>query len=196
MKIVNFLLNGKKANVVPTYKKNDNHLVKNYCSILLLPIFGKIFERLIYNKLFNFFQENNLISPNQCGFEPGDSCTNQLLTITHEIYKSIDDGYELRGVFLDISKAFDKVWHKGHIYKLKQNGISRKSLNLIIDFLSNRKQRVVLNGKYSSWTNVETGIPQGSILGPLFFLIYINDLFDNLVTNPKLFADFSIFYCS
>ena len=189
MKIVNFLLNGKKANVVPTYKKNDNHLVKTYCSILLLPIFNKIFERLIYNKLFNFFQENNLISPNQCGFEPGDSCTNQLLAITHEIYKSIDDGYELRGVFLDISKAFDKVWHKGHIYKLKQNGISRKSLNLIIDFLSNRKQRVVLNGKYSSWTNIEAGVPQGSILGPLLFLIYINDLSDNLITNPKLFAD-------
>ena len=93
------------------------------------------------------------------------------MAITHEIYKSIDDGYELRGVFLDISKAFDKVWHKGHIYKLKQNGISRKSLNLIIDFLSNRKQRVVLNGKYSSWTNIEAGVPQGSILGSLFFLI-------------------------
>ena len=107
------------------------------------------------------------------------------MAITYEIYKSFDDEYEVRGVFLDISKAFDKVWHKGHIYKLKQNGISRKSLNLIIDFLSNRKQRVVLNGKYSSWTNVETGIPQGSILGPLFFLIYINDLSDNLITNPN-----------
>ena len=95
----------------------------------------------------------------------------------------------MRGVLLHISKASDKVWHKGLIYKLKQNGISGKLLNLIIDFLSNRKQRVVLNGKYSSWTNVETGIPQGSILGPLFFLIYINDLSDNLITNPKLFAD-------
>ena len=77
----------------------------------------------------------------------------------------------MRGVFLDISKSFDKVWHKGLIYKLKQNGISGKLLNLIIDFLSNRKQRVVLNGKYSSWTNIEAGVPQGSILGSLFFLI-------------------------
>ena len=111
------------------------------------------------------------------------------MAITHEIYKSFDNRYEVRGVLLDISKASDKVWHKGLIYKLKQNGISGKLLNLIIDFLSNRKQRVVLNGKYSSWTNVETGIPQGSILGPLFFLIYINDLSDNLITNPKLFAD-------
>ena len=95
----------------------------------------------------------------------------------------------MRGVFLDISKAFDKVWFKGLIYKLKQNGISGKLLSLITDFLSNRKQRVVLNGKYSSWTNIEAGVPQGSILGPLLFLIYINDLSDNLITNPKLFAD-------
>ena len=111
------------------------------------------------------------------------------MAIAHEIYKSFDNGYEVRGVFLDISKAFDKVWHKGLIYKLKQNGISGKLLNLIIDFLSNRKQRVVLNGKYSSWTNFEARVPQGSILRPLFFLIYINDLSDNLITNPKLFAD-------
>ena len=95
----------------------------------------------------------------------------------------------MSGVLLDISKAFDKVWHKDLIYKLKQNGISGKLLNLIIDFLSNRKQRVVLNGKYPSWTNIEAGVPQGSILEPLFFLIYINDLSDNLITNPKLFAD-------
>ena len=95
----------------------------------------------------------------------------------------------MRGVLLDISKAFNKVWHKGLIYKLKQNGISGKLLNLIIDFLSNRKQRVVLNGKYSSWTNIEARVAQGSILRPLFFLIYINDLSDNLITNPKLFAD-------
>ena len=73
------------------------------------------------------------------------------MTVTHEIYKSFDDGYEVRGVFLDISKPFNKVWHKGLIYKLKQNGISEKLVNLIINFLSNGKQRVVLNGKYSSW---------------------------------------------
>ena len=100
------------------------------------------------------------------------------MAITHEINKSLDNGCEVRAVFLDISKAFDKVWHKGLIYKLKQNGISGKLLNLIIDFLSNRNQRVVLNGKYSSWTNIEAGVPQGSILGPLFFLIYFNDLYD------------------
>ena len=83
----------KKASVVLIFKKYDKQLVKNYRPISLLPICGKIFERLIYNKLLHFFQGNNLISPNQSGFKPGDSCTNQLLAITHEIYKSFDDGY-------------------------------------------------------------------------------------------------------
>ena len=100
------------------------------------------------------------------------------------------------GVFLDISKAFDKVWHNGLIYKLKQNGVSGNLLNLIIDFLDPRKQRVVLNGQYSAWASAKAGVPQGSILGPLFFLIFINDLSDNLVSNPKLFADdTSLFGC-
>ena len=89
--------------------------------------------------MFKFFTSNNLISPNQSGFKPGDSCINQLLSITHEIYKSFDDGLEVRGVFLDISKAFDKVWHEGLIFKLKQNGISGDLLQILSDFLSNRK---------------------------------------------------------
>ena len=110
-------------------------------------------------------------------------------SITHEIYKSFDEGLEVRGVFLDISKAFDKVWHEGLIFKLKQNGISGNLLQILSDFLSNRKQRVVLNGQNSSWANVHVGVPQGSILGPLLFLIYINDLADNLSSNVKLFAD-------
>ena len=96
--------------------------------------------------MFKSFTSNNLISPNQSGFKPGDSCINQLLSITHEIYKSFDDGLEVRGVFLDISKAFDKIWHEGLIFKLKQNGISGKLLQILSDFLSNRKQRIVLNG--------------------------------------------------
>ena len=125
----------------------------------LLPICGKIFERLIYNSLFDFFIANELISPNQSGFKPGDSCINQLLSITHKIYKSFDDGYEVRGIFLYISKAFDKVWHNGLIYKLKQNGVSGNLLNSIIDFLDTRKQRVVLNGQYSSWASVKAGVP-------------------------------------
>ena len=139
--------------------------------------------------MFEFFTENELISQNQSGFKPGDSYISQLLCITHDIYQSLDDGLETRAVFLDISKAFDKVWHEGLLFKLKQNGKSSNLLNVITDFLYQRKQRVVLNGQHSSWTNVHAGVPQGSILGPLFFLIYINDFSDGLTPNPKLFAD-------
>ena len=131
-------------------------------------------------KCLNFFIENELISPNQSGFKPGDSCINQLLAITHEIYKSFDDGFEVRGVFLDISKAFDKVWHEGLIFKLKQNGISGNLLNLLCDFLRNRKQKVLLNWYVSDWSDVRTDAPQGSIYDPLLFLIYINDLPEGL----------------
>ena len=139
--------------------------------------------------MFGFFIENDLISQYQSGFKPGDSCINQLLSITHEIYQSFDEGFDVRSVFLDISKAFDKVWHDGLIFKLKQNGISGNLLNLLSNFLRNRKQRVVLNGQTSSWADVNAGVPQGSILGPLLFLIYINDLADGLSSNAKLFAD-------
>ena len=136
----------------------------------------------MFNEMFNFFIENKLISSNQSGFKPGDSCINQLLSITHEIYKSFDVGLEVRSAFLDISKAFHKVWHDGIIYKLTQNGISGNLLNLLDDFLKERKQRVVLNGQLSTWKNINAGVPQGSILGPLF-LIYINDLTEGLTTN-------------
>ena len=139
--------------------------------------------------MFEFFTANNLISKNQLDFRPGDSCINQLLSITHEIYQSFDDNLEVRAVFLDISKAFDKVWHKGLIFKLKQNGISDNILNIITDFLSSRKQQVVLNGQTSPWVSIEAGVPQGYILGPLSFLIYINDLSHDLSTTAKLFAD-------
>ena len=155
----------KKGNVVPIHKKDDKQCLSNYRPVSLLPICGKIFERLIFNEMFKFFIENELVSPNQSGFKPGDSCTNQLLAITHEIYKSFDEGFEVRGVFLDISKAFDKVWREGLIFKLKQNGISGNLINLLCDFLKNRK------------------------LGPLLFLIYINNLSEGLSSNPKLFAD-------
>ena len=107
----------EKSNVVPVHKKNDKQLVKKYCPISLLPVCGKSVECVLYNSLFNFLNQNYLTSPAQSGFRPGGSCINQLLSITHEIYYSMDEGCEIYGVFLDISKEFDKVWHDGLIFK-------------------------------------------------------------------------------
>ena len=179
----------KKANVVPVHKKGDKQVLRNYRPVSLLSIWGKIFEHLIYNNLYEFFIKNDLISSNQSGFNQDGSCIYQLLSITHEIYQSFDNGFEVRGIFLDISKAFDKVWRKGLIFRLKQNGVTGDLINIFIDFVKERKQRVVLNDQHSKWSNNSAGVQQGSILGPLLFLIYINDLADNLSSNPKLFAD-------
>ena len=96
---------------------------------------------------------------------------------------------EVRGVFLDISKAFDKVWHYVLVYKVKQNGVADDLLDTLTNFLKERKQRVILHGQHSTWKNVEAGVPQGSFLGLILFLIYVNDFPENLVSNPNLFAD-------
>ena len=135
--------------------------------------------------------EENLLNSNQSGFRPSESCINQLLAITHEIFEAFDcnPSLEIRSVFLDISKAFDKVWHEGLLYKLKTMDISGELYNLLESYLSGRFQRVLLNGQSSSWKPVLAGVPQGSILGPLLFLVYINDLPNGLKSNAKLFAD-------
>ena len=161
----------------------------NYRPVSLLSICGKIFKRLIFKECSVFFLENKLIAPHQSGFKPGDSCINQPLSITHEIYKSFDDGLEVWSVFWVIFKDFDKLLHHGVIFKVGQNGISGDLLNILFGFLSNRKQRVVLNGEVSAWASVNAGVPQGSILDPLLFLTYIDDVSNNLSSNFKLFAD-------
>ena len=111
-----------------------------------------------------------------------------------DFYQSLDQGYEVDDVFLDISKASDKVWHKGLLHKLEQNEIGGPLLKILTDFLKLRKQTVVLNDHHSSWSDVLAGVPQGSVLGPLLFLIYINDLSDCLQINPKPSADNTSLY--
>ena len=181
----------KRSNIIPVHKKNDKRLVKNYRPISFLPIFGKIFEKIIFDKIYYFLMEEKLLHPNQSGFRPFDSCINQFLAITHEIFEAFDCNppLEVRSVFLDISKAFDKVWHEGLLYKLKSMGISGELYNLLENYLSDRFQRVILNGQFSSWKPILAGVLQGSILDPLLFLIYINDLPNGLKSDARLFAD-------
>ena len=180
----------KLANVTPIFKKGDKQLMKNYRPISLLPICGKILEKIIFTNLYNYLNANNLITKNQSGFRPGDSTTNQLLYLVDEIHQAFDstESFEVRAVFLDISKAFDKVWHEGLIFKLEQNGISGSLLKLFHNYLNNRRQRVALNGSFSEYSSVESGVTQGSVLGPLLFLIYINDLERNITSNIKFFC--------
>ena len=181
----------KKGNVIPVHKKESRQLKKNYRPISLLPICGKILEKIVFDVIYKHLTDNDLLTPNQSGFRPGDSTINQLLYITHKIYTAFEDypSRETRAVFLDISKAFDKVWHDGLIFKLESYGIPGPLLGLINSYLANRYQRVVLNGKSSKWSPIRAGVPQGSVLGPLLFLVYINDLVDNISSDAKLFAD-------
>ena len=143
----------------------------------------------LYNEIFSLFIENDLISQNKSDFEPVDTCTNQLLSITLEISKSFDDGWEVGGVFLDISKTFDKVWHEGLLLKLRLKRISGNLLKFMEDFLAIRYHRIVLNWQVSKWAAVKAGVPQGSIYGLLLFLIYNNNLSNELSSNPRLYAD-------
>ena len=185
----------KYANVQPVHKKNNRQTKSNYRPISLLPICGKLLEKIVFDHVYHHLNTLNLLLKNQSGFRPGDSTIYQLISITSDIYKSFESFDETRAIFLDISKAFDKVWHNGVIHKLKCNG-SGNLLGFFEDYLKNRYQRVVLNGTSSDWKKIEAGVPQGSVLGPLLFLIYINDLTDNITSQMRLFADdSSLFTC-
>ena len=124
-------------------------------------MFGKMFERVIYNSLFNYFQSNRPFTPSQSSFLPGDSSIAQLLSIIHEIQTAFDGNptVDVRGVFLNISKEFDKVWHDGIIFKLKSYNTEGELLSLLKNYLENREQRIVLNGQTSEWRKIMCGVP-------------------------------------
>ena len=181
----------KKAHVTPVHKKDNKQIITNYRPISLLPIFSKMFEKILFKNMYSYLTRNNLISQHQSGFRPGDSCTNQLLLLVNDIHAAFNDEncLEIRSVYLDMSKAFDKVWHEGLIFKLKQNGINGKLLKLLTNYLCKRKQRVVINGSESDWDYIKSGVPQGSVLGPLLFLVYVNDLEQDIISSIRFFAD-------
>ena len=146
-----FQICGKKSIICPIHKKGVKQIINNYGPVSLLPICGKIFQRLIFNYLFEYLEKFKLLSAHESGFQAIDSCVDQLLSIVHNIY-TVFDAYpilESRGIFLDISKTFDKVWPEELIFKLKLIGICDALLDLIGIFLENRFQRVVLDGQTS-----------------------------------------------
>ena len=135
----------KKANIIPVHQKGCKQNKKSYRPISLLPIFGKLFEKLLFDAIYEHLCINGLISPHQSGFRPGDSTINQLLLITQNIYGAFDEtpSKETRAIFLDLSKAFDRVWHEGLIYKLEFNGLHGNVLRTVNSFL-----QIVSNGLY------------------------------------------------
>ena len=151
-------------------------------------------ERCVHKYLYNYIIENAILTPFQSGFVRGDSTTNQLLHTYHTFCNANDSGKEVRSVFCDISKAFDRVWHRGLLHKLSGIGCSDKITSWFSSYLTGRKQRVVLAGHVSEWISVLAGVPQGSILGPLLFLIFIIDIVQNLGCSIQLFADDTSLY--
>ena len=179
----------KEANVCPVPKAGDLSQVSNYRPISLLNSENKVLERLVFKYLFNHLRDNNLLSSLQSGFLPGDSTVNQLTFLYNTFCQALDSGKEVRAVFCDISKAFDRVWHAGLLAKLHAAGVTGNVHAWFADYLSNRKQRVVLPGAVSNWASIHAGVPQESILGPLLFLLYINDIVHDIGSNIRLFAD-------
>jgi hypothetical protein len=142
-------------------------------------------ERCVYTYIYHYLLANCIITPHQSDFIRGDSVINQLLFITNEFEKALDEGKEIRVVFCDISNAFDRVWHIGLLKKLESIGIQGPLLSWIQNYLSNRKQRVVINISNSQWRDIKAGAPKGSILGPLLFNYFYKRYCDRYTINNK-----------
>ena len=180
----------KLAKVVPIHKSKDRQNIENYRPISLLPSISKIFEKIVFKRLYSFLEAHSILYHRQYGFRPNHSTIDAILDFAQNIYKSLEKNEVSIGVFLDLSKAFDTIDHNILLSKLNWYGIRGRALDWFRSYLSGRKQFVHFGGTNSVEQTVTYGVPQGSILGPLLFIIYTNDLQNSLKTcNSILFAD-------
>ena len=187
----------KIARVTPIFKKGSNSLVTNYRPISVLPCFSKLLEHVMYNCLYKFLLENNILYQKQFGFENAHSTEHAIIQLVNQITEAFSQGKYTLGIFLDLSKEFDTVNHNILLEKLKAYGIQSENLKWFRRYLSNRKQFILYDNFKTEVKIVKCGVPQGSILGPLLFHILVNGL-SNLtkVLDPVLFADYTNLFCS
>ena len=179
----------KEANIIPLFKKGSRNKSENYRPVSLTSVICKLLERLIKDHMVDFLVKHKLLNSSQHGFLKARSCLTNMLCFLEEITKWIDVGSPVDIIYLDFQKAFDKVPHQRLLLKLKAHGIGDSITDWIEQWLTDRRQRVVVDGEVSNWKSVLSGVPQGSVLGPILFLIYINDLDDSITSNVLKFAD-------